>query len=112
MSRVAATTQTPACACGTTGSAQELAGTCRFCSDMTGPIADLTVPPLRAFRGKPATRAATAGVAVVLLTLLGLGGLATARLHARFEQVRTHEMATARYDALQRAIVAERTALT
>src|SRR5690348_12537084 len=91
---------------------QRTVSPCRCTTNMPPAIADLAVPRLRTLTGKPAARLASIGVALVVVALTCAGAWATARAHDRIAAVRTQEASVARYDALQRAIIAERTALT
>src|SRR4051812_27036899 len=91
---------------------QRTLAACRCSMNMPPSLADLAVSRLRALTGKPAARLATAGVALVVLVLACAGAWATARAHDGIAAVRAQEASVARYDALQRAIVTERTALT
>src|SRR4051795_12858271 len=74
-------------------------------------LADLAVPR-RILSGRLAARLASACLALVVLSLTGAGAWATVRAHDRIADVRAQEASVARYDALQRTIIAERTAIT
>src|SRR4051795_6116995 len=90
---------------------QRTLAACRCSTNMPPALAELAVSRLRALTGTPAAGLATAGVALVVLGLACAGAWATARAHDGIAAVRAQEASVARYDALQRAIVTERTAL-
>src|SRR5690348_13673369 len=66
----------------------------------------------RPFTGRLAARLASACIGLIVLSLTGAGAWATMGAHDRIADVRAQEASVARYDALQRTIIAERTAIT
>jgi GGDEF domain-containing protein len=67
---------------------------------------------LRPLTGTPAARLASACIGLVVLSLTGAGAWVTMGAHDRIADVRAQEASVVRYDALQRTIIAERTAIT